>query len=446
MADPFTLIEHQTRIINYPDGFSVSGLNRYLDEVWQSRIQFDDEIETENVSVKQPFLFFSQDFTVNKPTVRAGKYVGFVQYEGLTIQIIPKLFTADQADKGFKHLLWWLSYSLRVRFPFINLLSDIETTNDFPEALISYFARYAHQLVSSLPYHQYEQTTDKFSYLKGRLNTQQYINTSLSRGNWHELVCDYEPFVFNNRLNQIIKYVARKLTYLCKHPETHRHLEKLIFILDDVDNCPASVQDCDELQLSRFYQDYESCLGMCRFFLVDSYLTRTDVTHQNLCFLVPMDNVYEDFVSGVIRQHFGAGFKKITPQATNWLTDEKVFQIRNDLLLTYSNSERLIVDTKYKLRHNHPDDPKVGVSQTDLYQMVSYALRQNTRQVVLLYPVAEGKQPLPERTFSVNSELMGNQPIYIRAVDLIVTGATKQDMLDSVCSALTAVFDLSDNL
>lgn len=424
------LVENQTRAVNLP-----AGLNQYLDQVWQSRFLVDDS-ETGG-STQQPFLTFGLDADTGQPTIKAGKYVGFIQYEGVTIQVLPKLFTANQAPLAFQHLLWWLSYCRRIKFPFSNLLGDVASIDDFPEALIRYFAQFTHQLASALPYSQYEEVTETLPYLRGRLNVQQYLNTSLSQGNWHQLVCDHEPFLFNNRLNQIIKYVARKLSHLCRLPETHRSLEQLIFLLDEVDDLPATVLDCDALHLNRFYQDYEDCLAMCRFFLADSYLTRPDIDQPHFCFLVPMDYVYEDFITGVIQTHLSQSFRKVTSQATTWLTEERVFQIRNDLLLTYADQSRLVVDTKYKLRNYAPTDRKTGISQADLYQMISYGLRQNTRQILLLYPVAYGQQPAPPKTFTVASALMPGLPMAIRAVDLPVTGPTKDTMLADLLPALT---------
>ncbi len=444
MQQPFNLVENQTRVADFPAKISLVALNQYLDEVWQSRARFDDTVYGE-ISSNQPFLIFGQDLKTGKATVRAGKYVGFIQYEGLTIQIIPKLFKAEQAPAAFKHLIWWLSYCRRVRFPFSNLLGDDETVNEFPEAIISYFAQITQQLINSLPYSQYEEITEKLPFLRGRLNVQQYLNTSISQGNWHQLVCDYEPFLFNSRLNQIIKYVARKLSHLCHSPVTLRYLEKLIFMLDEVDDVPATVQDCDSLHVNRFYQDYNDCLAMCRFFLSDSYLTHPDYDQQHFCFLVPMDYVYEDFITGVIETHLTTLFHTVTSQATKWLTEEQTFQIRNDILLTYSDKSKLVIDTKYKVRDGLASDRKTGISQTDLYQMVSYGLRQNTPQVLLLYPVEYNQQPIETRTFTVTSGLMNDQSIYIRAVDLTITGQTKQDMLDKLITELTTALTLSSN-
>lgn len=441
------LVENHKRPIPHISKDKLAGLNQYLDTVWQTRTLFYDEGSDTPVSVQQPFLTFGYDPGSSQVTMKAGKYVGFVQYEGITIQILPKLFEKGQSEVAFRHLLWWLDYSQRVRFPFTDLLTGSETIANFPEALIRYFARFAYQLVAESPYHQYEEITETMPYLRGRLNTQAYVNASLTQGNWHQLVCDHEPFLFNNRLNQIIKFVARRLGHLCRYPDTLRDLDKVLFLLDEVDDVSCTVRDCDMIRLNRFFDRYEQALDMCRFFLADQYLNRQDDQQRHFCFLVPMDMVYEDFISGVIKTYQGHQFT-VKTQATDWLTEQSTFQIRNDMLLIDKQTkDTLVVDTKYKVRQYETGDRKAGISQTDLYQMVSYGLRRNTRHVLLMYPKAfqtaidnTAEPPLVDtHAFTVNSGLMDNQPIHIRAVDITITGTTKQTMILTLINQIKQV-------
>jgi 5-methylcytosine-specific restriction enzyme subunit McrC len=420
--EPFNLIdltEHQVKLVPKSLVPRIKDLEDYLDTVWKNRPLLYEE-DPEQTPTRQRYLRF--ELVHGNLTMRAGQYVGFIQFEGYTIQILPKLFEHEQADKAFHHLLWWLDYGQRLNFPIADLVSGSEPIESFPEALIRYFARFTESLISSQPYHQYQEVTETMSYVRGRLNTQEYVNNSMSRGNWHQLICNHEPFLFNNRLNQIIKHVTRFLLDHCKQSESRRELGRILFILDEVDDLICTVEDCDRVQLNRFFQEYESCLAMCRFFLSNQYMNRQNDQQRHFCFLVPMDVVYEDFITGVVKTHFGHKFQ-VQSQATDWLTEEEVFQIRNDLFLTDRQTrETIIADTKYKVRKVEPGDKKAGISQADLYQMVSYGLRRNTRQILLLYPVKYGQPPTIPVTFTVNSVMMGNQPIRIQATDLTITG------------------------
>ena len=142
MTTRYRLIEHQLATEPLPKGFDVAGLRQYLDEVWQSRFVFDEGGNDAGKSVQQPFLLFEFRDQTSGALLRAGKYIGFIQYGDITIEILPKLFGEEEADIAFRHVLWWLHYCRNIRFPFANLLSDSDNLDDFTEALIGYFSRY----------------------------------------------------------------------------------------------------------------------------------------------------------------------------------------------------------------------------------------------------------------------------------------------------------------
>jgi 5-methylcytosine-specific restriction enzyme subunit McrC len=437
----YRLTEYQTTKEALPYDFDVLGFKAYLDDVWRSRFAFY-ETQTENYSKKQPFLSFEYAGPKCGPRLTSDKYVGFVQYNGVTIEILPKIFEPEQSGVAFRHLLWWLYYCRNIRFPFTELLRGSEVIDDFPEALIGYFARYTLDLISRQPYYQYEEKTEAMSFLRGQLNTAAYVRESLSRGNLHQLVCDHAPFVHDNRLNQIIKYVSRKLSGLCRFADTHRRLGQLLFALDEVSDISASVQDCDAIHLNRFYQEYESCLSMCRFFLEDSTLNQHQDQQRHFCFLLPMDSIFEGFVTGITQLYFSDRFKVEPQKAGCYLTDQEAFRIKNDMLLTnYDSKKQLIVDTKYKLRSKEKIDAKGGVNQSDLYQMVSYALRRNTDQVLLLYPNKYGQDWADNAYYTVSSQLLNVNPLHCRAISIEITGSDRQTMVQNVIAQLSKAYN-----
>src|SRR5690625_7380274 len=68
-----------------------------------------------------------------------------------------------------------------------------------------------------------------------------------------------------------------------------------------------------------------------------------------------------------------------------FLDEEKFFNIQPDLWLETPNKS-LIADTKYKIIYSDENDPKKGIQQSDLYQMLAYAIRFGVDEVVLFYP------------------------------------------------------------
>ena len=76
----------------------------------------------------------------------------------------------------------------------------------------------------------------------------------------------------------------------------------------------------------------------------------------------------------------------------------------------------LIVDTKYKIRDKK--DSKKGISQGDMYQMLAYAVRRNTDQVLLIYPKNNGEATTGMDPFTIADTFANNKLITIKAVDV----------------------------
>jgi len=426
MSQPLTfrLAEHERSATPLPASFDVPGLQAYLRTAWDRRLLWDDETAT--APKGEPLLSVEYG-----GYLRAHNYVGLVQWNGLRVEIYPKLFGGKAPDerRWFGHLLWWLSYCRRVRFPFAGVLAELAHVDDFPEAIIAHFARFTYRVLSNQPYSRYQEVTEAVPYIRGRLNTTAYVRDSLSRGLPHQLVCEYEPFVYDNQLNRIIKYVARQLSYICRFGETYQALSRVLFLLDEVSDTPATDTDCDGIHLNPLFGDYSDVLAMCRFFLSQSYLDLTDTTQTNYCFLVPMEYVFEDFLRGFLEEELGEEYM-VEYQKTGWLTNEKAFQLRHDLFLTHHTTKRaLVADAKYKLRGEEATDKKAGVAQSDMYQLVSYALRSGCTTGLLLYPAQDQAAVPPLIKFTISSCFMPAGPIYVRASSLPVTTHAEEDFV-----------------
>ena len=114
----------------------------------------------------------------------------------------------------------------------------------------------------------------------------------------------------------------------------------------------------------------------------------------NFCFLIPMEILFEDFVFNFMKEKFNDKYKEITAQKSNLylaqvMVDDKplsnVFRLKQDIFLRDLNNNVTILDTKYKLL-NKSEDKKYGISQSDMYQMCSYALRGGYNNLALVYP------------------------------------------------------------
>jgi len=405
---------------NFP--YYTAGLKNYLDEVWQTRPLFllDDDDEEEIRRKEQRF------FKLSPGNIKPRNYVGFVQYGDVRINVYPRVFYNHSANVeqnpsvAINHVLKWLSYGGRIHFPFSELDRSLTNQEDWLEALIFLFSNYTLDVLSTSPYFAYQEVTEEMAFVRGRIATQEYIHHNLVKGRHHLIHCTYEPFVYDNRFNRIVKHTCRVLQSITLNNVNRNLLDDILFLLDEVTDVYSTAADCAKVAVNRLYPEVGIITNMCAAFLSNQAYTDGVMNNQSLCILLPMEVIYEQYVAGFIQKHFPK--LKAIPQASGEyvaLTGEsfakKVFRMKHDILLP----GKMIIDTKYKFRYSS-EDSKGFVSQDDVYQMVTYCYKRHMQNGLLLYPMHFHSRANNElHQFKIEAE--ANEPIMIEARSLDIT-------------------------
>jgi 5-methylcytosine-specific restriction enzyme subunit McrC len=408
-----------------------NGLETYLHSLWREyKALWPDKSYNPQYSNNlpyQPFLSFDGD------SARANNFVGFIHYENMGVEIYPKVFQnlkVVNRDLMHRHLFYWFSYCKKIKSPFNQSFLDNFEIDQFPELIIYLIARQINEAVNQQPYSSYEEVQEVLSTPRGRINFNRYTNR-LSYGGHHLIDCDHQPFVFNNTLNRIIKYCTRLLLTKTRLPETQRILNETISLLDEVEDQVCAVQQLNGLRITALFQTYEEVIHSCRMILENQIYSHAEYEMKTWSLLFPMEYVFEDFIAGFMRDHFGKEFI-VEPQKSELYLhqDPKTFNVQHDILLTNrATGERIIVDTKYKPRwENVNDDPKKGVSQIDMYQMISYAYKRGTDKVLMIYPNSSDLLT-DDYTFKIDS-FEGDRTICIKAVDVPFWSSTGSHAVD----------------
>ena len=370
--------------------------------------------DSDSDSKYQPFLSFDGKIA------RARNYIGFIHFENSNIEIYPKVFRNEpeiSKELMHRHLFYWFSYCKRVKFPFNQAFLD-KLELELPELIMYLFARQIHEVISTRPFSAYEEVQEALFTPRGRINFDRYA-TRMSYGSYHLIDCDYEPFIFDNSLNRIIKYCTRLLLSKTRIIETQRTLNEIIFMLEDVDDQVCFTQQLQTLRIPSIYSDYEEVIQICRMILENQVYSHAEYEMKNWSLLFPMEYIFEDFIAGYIQKHFSDIFK-VEPQKSDLYlhTNPNTFNLQHDILLTNKKTgEQIIVDTKYKPRWNlEKSDSKKGIAQSDMYQMISYAYRRGTDKVLLIYPNTSDK--LAEDSMFLINKGTKDETIKIKAIDV----------------------------
>jgi len=410
-----------------------TALEQQLIEIWKARKKEDGddmltESENEEVVKKndfQPFLLLN-----HKKEIRARNWVGFIQNDEQLIEIYPKVFKKNTQSKEtsleekgnmLQHVFFWLDYCNKQRFP--HTQAGLETVNvdSFPELIIYLFASHLKEILEEKPLSIYQEVEERMQMPRGRLNFQRYINNSLVTGQWHQMECDYDPFVFDNAVNRVIKYCARLLEQQTRIDSNINLLREITFILDEVEDMSCSIYDVRQIKLNPFFEEYETALDYCKMILEQQIYSSESYEMNRWTMLLPMELLFEDFIAGFIKKYFSdewnVEFQKGDMYVVN---DPKAFKMKHDIFLEHKTSgKKIIIDTKYKIRtDDEQKEAKKGVTQSDIYQMITYAIKRDCKDVVLMYPCALDKVSEHDESFAVNHGKESNEQIKIHVVSV----------------------------
>lgn len=421
---------------------SYQGLEDFLDVIWNKREKsgYYNNDDIDKIEVQQ-FLQF-----LNKTReIKSNKYVGTIHFEGQRINLLPKIFY--DTDKEYSnleinavqnHILWWLSYCRKIKFPnYQTSLGSLKS--DFFEILIYLFSKFTKDLLSHSIYQQYEEVESELSFIKGRLNTTEYIHENISKGKWHKLNCTYDAFVIDNKFNRIIKYVATLLFNATSSSDNKKNLRDILFIFDEVSDVRVTAEDCSSIRFNPIFGSFETVRDYCYLFLKNSISIEYKNDLKLFAFLLPMEYVFEDFIFGFIDKEIGE-IKSKSQVTSKYLDQEENFILKPDLYLDL-DSRKIIADTKYKIIYQDANDPKNGISQGDLYQMLAYAMRFKINEIKLFYPDSIKGYNEKETEVIIKDELADGIDINIRSFQLPILNRDLLNQADTKEIELIKIFD-----
>lgn len=393
-------------------------LEIFLEEIWAKREKSSYYHNEEDYRVEQQRFI---QFLHKTKTLKSNKYVGVIHFNDETINLLPKIFytgkqpSENDVKAANKHILWWLSYCRKLKFP--NYLSGLNIEKaDFFEILIYLYSKYTRELLNSSIYQTYTEVNKELSFVKGSVGFNEYINNNLTRGRNHKISCQFDAFEMDNDFNRGVKFVSKLLLSITKESQSKRHLNDILFILDGVKDVNISSDKMKRMTFNPMFSNFETVRDYCVLFLENSVSFNYKNSLKLFAFLLPMEYVFEDFIFGFIDKEI----KEINAKnqvGSKHLDQQENFKLKPDLYLEFRN-HKFIADTKYKIVYSEEDDPKKGISQSDLYQMLAYAVRFNIKDIVLYYPNTIMLQTPSSSELSIVDQLADSARIWIKSYQL----------------------------
>jgi 5-methylcytosine-specific restriction enzyme subunit McrC len=326
--------------------------------------------------------------------LRARGVVGVVAAEGCALEILPKIdFPGEKKTTVTGSIRRRLVHMLAVALDLKIHAGRITALDWQRETLLEILIRlFSEKLVDAvrqgMPRH-YVQHADDLPVLRGRLDVTRQFTVLAAMPS--RLACRYDALTTDIALNHIMKAAVIRLARIARTTDNQRRLRELAFAYADVTDVAVQALPWGQAVLDRTNNRWRELLNLARLLLGDRFQTTSAGGSDGFSLLFEMNTLFEEYVARMLKRALAETDLRVVSQGGRLYCLQAedrsgLFQTRPDILVKRGDKVVQIIDTKWKRIAVRMDDPKQGVSQNDVYQMMAYGQLYKCDRLTLLYP------------------------------------------------------------
>lgn len=327
-------------------------------------------------------------------SLRAGGVVGVVVAGDHSLEILPKIDVQGNVDPAAvqtairARLVHMLEVARKLKIatgPQADLGLQRHTVL---EILIRVFCdRLSDAVRRGMP-RAYVAREDDLPSVRGRLDmVRQFTRHAANPG---RLACRFDDLSSDIALNRIVKAAIEHLTRMARSAANQQRLRELAFVYADIASIPISALPWGNVVLDRTNHAWREIFVMAEMFLRQQHQTTSQGNVRGTALLFDMSALFEEYVGQLVRQALAGTGLRVTLQGGHRyclkVGEKGFFLTQPDILIRDGTRTVHVIDTKWKHIKQLGDDPKHGVSQADVYQMMAYAHLYKALRLTLLYP------------------------------------------------------------
>lgn len=300
-------------------------------------------------------------------------YVGVIQINGLTIEILPKADNSNNTNLWQKVLLQMLEECKLLK---VDTVSETQLKKRYNSILESYFSLYLQeieQLVKRGLVKKYRKKQSNQFALKGKLLFGKNIQKNVVHK--ERFYCEHQVYDKNHLIHQILLAGLQILNEL-EISKLNNKIKKLLFEFEDVVVGKITQAHFKKIVINRKTKPYEKALNIAKMLILNYSPNISSGNEKMLTLLFDMNMLWEEYIFRVLYKN--KNNYKVSRQKKKVFWEQK--KIKPDIVITTKNGENYIIDTKWKIiKANKPSDD-------DLRQMFAYNLYWQSSKSMLLYP------------------------------------------------------------
>lgn len=348
-----------------------------------------------------------QIFDISASKIRANSMVGVISFNGIHIEILPKLLRNNQSHPNkvdnsiLQNLMFMLSFTNGIEITDSGVGALAQNSDSFIEAYIAIFAnRLSRHLIRFGCPKAYVEKSDNLNTVRGKISFAKH--SSQNAFDQSRVYCDFAEFTENNGLSQAFKFVALSLIQLTRSSSTLSILNRCVGLLDGVEANYVSSNDIDRLAIGKREPNFVALVNLAKMFL--KKLRPEFSGHRKgkvFTLLFDMNELFEEFIYQVLKRNESRLGIQVAAQKKRRLVtaerdflnngqwvDRSLFDTYTDIFVKPDSGVGFIIDTKYKIVHSGKSH--YGIGNQDAYQVLAYRQIHKSEavepSVALLYP------------------------------------------------------------
>ncbi|CAF30312.1 McrC family protein [Methanococcus maripaludis] len=351
-----------------------------------------------------------------RKALQALNYVGIIKLKnGPTIEILPKINNDHISNEKVRRIFLKMLKSLK-NAPFKEFGDASLKTHKMKlnEIFIKIFLDDLDVLVKNGLKSDYISIEDNLNVLKGKIK----FNEHISKNYIHKerFYVNYDEFIRNRPENRIIKSTIK---YLLKNSSLNSNLKRInefLFIMDAIPESKNLEKDFAACVNNRLMTDYKKIIPWCKVFLKNESFTNFKGDEIAYALLYPMEKIFESYLTEEFKK--SGKFETIVSQGNGYFLakhkNEGIFRLKPDIYAETS-SKKYIMDAKWKIL-NSDKNKNYGISQNDMYQLLSYAVVYGCNELRLLYPKSKDFKRILE--FEYNNSINYKEKISLKIIPI----------------------------
>ena len=308
--------------------------------------------------------------------IKLKQYVGIIQVNGLTIEILPKIDKGRKEETWREVLIQMLKNTGRLNVDSMGSAHVRRQNMNLLEIYFEMYLRNVQGLLHAGLVKKYRRETSNVLALKGKIDFAGNIRKNLIHK--ERFYTTHQVYDVDHLIHQVLSVALDIVTQFSRGTRLNDVCRRVQLDFPEVQKVMVNEQTFNSIKLNRKSSHYEEALNLARLIILNYSPDIKSGNEKMLSILFDMNTLWEEYVLATLKKECRGTSIKVSGQASKRFWGSRT--IRPDIVIEKEDGELVVVDTKWKRLSNK------SASVEDLRQMYAYGRFWDAEKVMLLYP------------------------------------------------------------